>query len=63
MKASAAGPLAAVRHVGGGALFTVPCPTQSSKHLPLPECSLPDSAVADGLAGMTTESGRHREMH
>lgn len=36
MKASAAGPLAAVRHVGGGALFTVPCPTQSSKHLPSP---------------------------
>lgn len=30
---------------------------------PLPECSLPDSAVADGLAGMTTESGRHRERH
>lgn len=62
MTASAvAGPLAAVRHVGGGALLAVPCPLQSSKRLP--SRSLPSSAVADGLAGMTRESGRHKEMH
>lgn len=47
-------PLAAVRHVGGGggALLTVPCPLQSSKHLPSsphpPERLLPGSAVAEG---------------
>lgn len=47
-------PLAAVRHVGGGALLAVPCALQSSKHLPSPhERSLSGSAVAEGLAGMT----------
>ena len=56
-------PLAAVRHVGGGDLLSVPCLLQSSKHLPSPpERSLPGSAVAEGLAGMTQESGRHKEM-
>lgn len=60
MEASAiACPLVAVRHVGGGALLAVPCLLQSSKHLPSPNAG---SAVAEGLAGMTRESGRHKEM-